>query len=495
MKFDSQRQQRRDFWFGAVLSVLLHLAALAAILVVAATAEDTEDEPDEEPEYTEVVLDERLDDSPDPLDPRDSEATQPSMPQPESDRLREEDQPREEDKEEEVEEQQEDVPDEEEEEETEEELESPPQDMAAAYAVEQQANEEDPDEAAHIADEANRTDEETVADVTTLEDVEIPDDPEAVEQDQEAPLEIAMAEPTEVEPPEPIDDELAREDAQESAEDQEEGEPAAESEPEEEQIEEQQAEEQEEEEQEAPSQQASQEYRDPSEMFVADDESDAPRREDSQRDQEARRALFGSDGQVARDVVDGADSADFVEPGAPADGGRRLLANWRENEEALRASLENFLPHVTPGNHTSVNASQADHASYIAGMHRTIHAEWGLGVLPRLAARHSNRHPLNDMDLQTVIEIVIDADSGEVVETGRAQPSGNEFFDAQALMIAQGLPDQPDPPESIISPDGQVYIHWTFWRDQRQCGTFGVRIFAVDDERSGRTVDDGARRR
>ena len=27
------------------------------------------------------------------------------------------------------------------------------------------------------------------------------------------------------------------------------------------------------------------------------------------------------------------------------------------------------------------------------------------------------------------------------------------------------------------SPDGKAYIHWTYWRDQRQCGVFGVKVF------------------
>jgi hypothetical protein len=27
-----------------------------------------------------------------------------------------------------------------------------------------------------------------------------------------------------------------------------------------------------------------------------------------------------------------------------------------------------------------------------------------------------------------------------------------------------------------------VYLHWNFWRDQRQCGVFGASIFLVEKD-------------
>jgi hypothetical protein len=74
------------------------------------------------------------------------------------------------------------------------------------------------------------------------------------------------------------------------------------------------------------------------------------------------------------------------------------------------------------------------------------------------------------------------------VETGLAAPAGHTLFNAEALTVSQKIGNQPDPPPSIVSPDGKVYIHWTYWRDQRQCGTFGARIFRVQAEEERRQV-------
>lgn len=220
------------------------------------------------------------------------------------------------------------------------------------------------------------------------------------------------------------------------------------------------------------------EYRDPSEMFVEDGEA-----RDDEPDAEA---LFGGDVATAEEVL--GDEAE--QPEGSTRQGRQLLSSWRENEEAMKASLENFVPHIQPGNHTSVNARASEHASYIARMHRSIHARWAERFIPRVSRNFSSSHELNDRSLQAVVEIVIDAEQEEVVETVRAQPSGNDLFDAEALNIARDIDDVSDPPDSIVSPDGKIYIHWSFWRDKRRCGTFGVRIFELEEGADTGSDDD-----
>ena len=472
----------RDLKVGAGLSLAAHAVVIAVLVVMFAIDETAEE--DEEPESMEVMLEEddppvpeAVDEVPDEL----SDLVPPDDVVP--DDVRQEETPEEEheeDAEEEEEEQEED------EDETDDEV--PDDELLDRFAVEQQTDDVEPDDAEHVSDEAHRTDEETVADTTTLEDVEPEDDPEAEEQEADTDRELAMDTPRELEEPDLVDPtDIADADEPEEADEDEELDDAEVDEEFDEEIDDAEPDEVADDDT-APEE--PREYRDPEEMFAEPtEEPEAPERiEESDPD-----ALFGRDADRAEEMFD----SDELDRRAEArrqerrGGGRQLLSNWRENEEAMRASLENFLPHVEPGNHTSVNAQAADHASYIARMHRTIHANWGNGFLPRLSNNFSNTHPLNDMSLKTVVEIVIDADDGEVVETGRVEPSGNEMFDAEALNVSRNIGDQPDPPDSIVSPDGNVYIHWTYWRDERQCGTFGVSIYRLQDDDERRSVGGG----
>lgn len=472
MTNSAEPQLSRELWVGAMLSVAVHVAIVAAIVVVTA-ADEQADIDEQEEESVEIELDDDWEEAA-PEEPAVAVAPEPEDPL-QDDPLDEDEPHREEPDEEEQEEEQEDLPEEEEQEDTDEQPDEVPDDLPQEkIAVDQVTDDEEPEEADHISDEAHRTDEEQVAETTTLEDIEPHRDPEATEQDIDADRELAMEMPDEPfeepdvvdpdalepddEPPEEVEDVPEEEDD----EDLEDDDPDEDAPPEE-----------------IVGDQPEQKYRDPQEMFAERPEEPT---ETGERSQLEPRELFERDWQRAKEAFE--ESSASETSGSRTPSGRRLLANWRENEQAMRASLENFIPHVEPGNHTSVNASAAEHASYIARMHRTIHANWGHGFLPRLERNFPSSHPLNDESLMTRVEIVIDADTGEVLETVRIQPSGNELFDAEALNIARNVGDQPDPPDSIVSPDGRVYIHWTFWRDNRQCGTFGVRIYRLDEGES-----------
>ncbi len=485
MKMEIRSKEGRDFWIGLVVSVALHGVVILLVTVLWVLDQVATPEDDHE-ESVEVILEDSA-----PPKPVVEALSEEPLQEPGFDEMAED--------EELLAEQQTDAREEEEpEQEEEEELiaEEEETDDAAdeqlfdeelmeLYAVDQQTNEEEPVEADHISDEAHQADEEIIADVTTLEDVPHPEeDPEAPEEDADTDLELAMQTPQELSEPDLLDPSILEETQQEEEQVDDE-ELALESEDEDEPTDD---EEQEDESREEVAElDSAREYRDPSEMLL----EDRTQREDAPRDSEQPQQdqLFGRDFSQAEKLY----GAREDEPGSESSGarapqGRRLLSSWRENEEAMRASLENFLPHVETGNHTSVNARSAAHASYIARMHRSIHAAWALGFIPRVQSAYSNRDPINDMSLKAVVEIVIDAESGKVLETGLASPSSHTLFNAEALTISRNIGDQPQPPSSIVSPDGKVYVHWTFWRDQRQCGTFGVRIFRLQDEGERREV-------
>ncbi|MEM1348658.1 MAG: hypothetical protein AAGI01_08900 [Myxococcota bacterium] len=169
---------------------------------------------------------------------------------------------------------------------------------------------------------------------------------------------------------------------------------------------------------------------------------------------------------------------------------RALFANHARRQKLMRASLENMISEVKPGNHTAVNARRAVYAGYMAALHRHIHARWADQYLVMLTQMVPMGHPLHDPTLQTTLEFVIDAKSGKFEAVNIVRSSGELSYDAEAVDIAWTLGDHPNPPPQIISPNGKVYIHWNFWRDARQCGPFGAQVFIVNTNSEGR-VDVG----
>ncbi|MEM7156225.1 MAG: TonB C-terminal domain-containing protein [Myxococcota bacterium] len=104
-------------------------------------------------------------------------------------------------------------------------------------------------------------------------------------------------------------------------------------------------------------------------------------------------------------------------------------------------------------------------------MHRPIHEVWAWGVLERLEAEERS-HPLNDRDLWTRVEIVVGSE-GRIENVTTIRFSGDAGFDEVARLSVHASGPYPTPPEGIRSGNGKVYVHWTFHRDERACGTSG----------------------
>jgi TonB family protein len=145
---------------------------------------------------------------------------------------------------------------------------------------------------------------------------------------------------------------------------------------------------------------------------------------------------------------------------------------WEKRWGAIKSSLENFIPEVKPGNQTALGTRAAPFAAYIARMHRGIHKLWGFGVLEDWDKKSAS-NPLNNMELWTMIEIVLNGD-GTVDKLTIARPSGFLPFDVAAMDVVMSAGPYPDPPSAIKSSNGKIYLHWRFHRDDRACGTFGV---------------------
>lgn len=162
--------------------------------------------------------------------------------------------------------------------------------------------------------------------------------------------------------------------------------------------------------------------------------------------------------------------------------GPRLLANFEQSQEALKASLENFIYEIKPGNHTAVNAVANPAASYLARVHNRIHVRWADDYLMYLDTQVDRSSPLQDSRLLTILEYVIDAETGAVERVNIVKTSGNLQYDAAAVTVSMAAGPHPSPPSQAISHNGKVYIHWQFARDQRQCGTYGASIFLLHKE-------------
>ncbi len=147
--------------------------------------------------------------------------------------------------------------------------------------------------------------------------------------------------------------------------------------------------------------------------------------------------------------------------------------------DAAPSPRESAVPEVQVGNQTVLGSRKHPFAYYIAQMHQKIHKAWAWGFLERLDTQERS-HPLNDHDLWTRVEIVLDRD-GRIDKMMTVRLSGNTAFDQAAQQSVHAAGPYPIPPEEIRSGNGKVYMHWAFHRDQRACGTFGAQPFIIDN--------------
>lgn len=165
----------------------------------------------------------------------------------------------------------------------------------------------------------------------------------------------------------------------------------------------------------------------------------------------------------------------------------RRRGRWERKLGMLKSSLENFTPEVRAGNQTALKTRAAPFALYIARMHRRIHELWGFGFLEELDSKPSG-HALNNWKLAVKLEIVLNQD-GSIDKMTIVNPSGVLPFDVAALDVIDVAGPYESTPEKIRSADGKVYMHWSFHRDWRQCGTFGAEPFILSSP--GRNRDQG----
>ena len=153
---------------------------------------------------------------------------------------------------------------------------------------------------------------------------------------------------------------------------------------------------------------------------------------------------------------------------------KRRGAGREKRWEEFRASIENYVVGVKPGNQTKLNAAADPFAAYLAAFHRNLHVEFAHDFLSSLPASGELANP----ELVTTVEIVINAD-GSLDRVGVVRPSGNLMYDFGAFNAVQRGAPYPPTPEKIRSPDGRVYIKWALHHNESQCGTWNAEAFIL----------------
>ncbi|MGE3673398.1 MAG: TonB family protein [Polyangiaceae bacterium] len=147
--------------------------------------------------------------------------------------------------------------------------------------------------------------------------------------------------------------------------------------------------------------------------------------------------------------------------------------------ERWKSAIENYVAKVKPGNQTALNAARVPFARYLNEIHNRLHPVFADSFLASLS-RLPNDHPMNRPDLRTNLEIIVSRTDGRLVDMGVTRSSGVTAFDVAALEAVKRASPFGAPPSSIVSPDGNVYLHWEFYRDPwYACSTYFARPFIL----------------
>lgn len=170
-------------------------------------------------------------------------------------------------------------------------------------------------------------------------------------------------------------------------------------------------------------------------------------------------------------------------------------ASWEGLERRWAVPIRRYAPTPRPGRSVALNAARVPYARYLLAMHERLHGIFSDGYLATIDGLPVG-HPLNQLNtplslgeaaggpwnsppapgLRSVIDVVLRAGDGAVVELGVVAPSGVDAFDAAALETVWRASPFGAPPESILSADAMVHLQWHFYRSPRvACSAINAR--------------------
>lgn len=162
-----------------------------------------------------------------------------------------------------------------------------------------------------------------------------------------------------------------------------------------------------------------------------------------------------------------------------ADGERRRSTHrgsWQTvGLERWRSAIENYIPTAREGTTTALNTARVPFSTYLNQIHNRLHPIFADRFLASLDGLPGD-HPANRSGISTNLEIVLDPADGRIVRMGVTKASGTTIFDVNALEAVQRASPFGAAPTAIVSPDGNVYLHWEFHREPNlACSTYFAR--------------------
>jgi TonB family protein len=139
------------------------------------------------------------------------------------------------------------------------------------------------------------------------------------------------------------------------------------------------------------------------------------------------------------------------------------------------STLTHDVPSIGFGDRTILgSAALVPFATYLNGMHSRIHPFFADQFIDSLNKRPAS-DPINDIKRFANVEIVVSR-AGFVETIGILKSSGIPEFDQGAMDSVTRAQPFGSAPDAIVSPDGNVYMHWEFHRDERYaCSTMNTR--------------------
>lgn len=147
--------------------------------------------------------------------------------------------------------------------------------------------------------------------------------------------------------------------------------------------------------------------------------------------------------------------------------------------DAWANALAGYRPQANGGRPVAWEGAEGDMKAYIEAVHACAHVSFVDSFLASLATLPKG-HALADPELATTVELVIDGESGALVESGVVSSSGVPELDAAVLAaFARAFPLEP-PPAATLSSDGRFYVTWEVHRSREQaCGTAFARAWKL----------------
>ena len=131
--------------------------------------------------------------------------------------------------------------------------------------------------------------------------------------------------------------------------------------------------------------------------------------------------------------------------------------------DAWANAISAYRPIANSGRPVAWEGAQGELDAYLGNVHACVHAAFADSFLRSLASL-SKENPLSDPTLEATVELVIDGESGALVQAGIVGSSGVPEFDAAAVAAFSAAFPLAPPPAATLSSDGHLYVTWELHR-------------------------------